>query len=59
MTSLEQLSVAEFIGEKTMPKVYENDHKKVLSISFDLILRVKYSKILIFKASFVRQISAH
>ena len=27
MTSLEQLSVAKFSGEKVRPKVYENSHK--------------------------------
>ena len=31
VTSLEQLSVAEFSGEQTRPKVYENGHKKVWS----------------------------
>ena len=54
VTSLEQLSVAEFSGENTKPKVYENGHKKVLGIIwFDLVLKVKYSKILIFKANFL------
>ena len=43
MTSLEQLSVAEFSGEQTRPKVYENGHKKVLGIWLDLVLRVKFS----------------
>ena len=41
-----------------MPKVYENDHKKFLSISFDLVLKAKYSKIMIFKAILLRQKSA-
>ena len=50
VTSLEQLSLAEFSGEQTRSKVYENSHKKVLGIWLDLILKVKYSKILIFKA---------
>ena len=50
--SLEQLSIAEFSGEKTRPKAYENDHKKVLGIWFDLVLKVKYSTILIFKVIF-------
>ena len=60
MTSLEQLSVAEFSGEYTKPKVYENGHKKVLGIWLDLVLKVKYSKILIFQSHFsmtkIRQI---
>ena len=30
VTSLEQLSLAEFSGEKARPNVYENSHKKVL-----------------------------
>ena len=29
MTSLEQLSIAEFSGEKARPKIYENGHTKV------------------------------
>ena len=58
MTSLEQLSLAEFSGEQTRPKVYENVHKKVLGIWFDLVLSVKYSKILIFKVIFLCQKSA-
>ena len=37
VTSLKQLSVAEFSGEKTKPRVYENDHKNVLAIWLDLI----------------------
>ena len=53
VTSLEQLSVAEFSGEQTRLKVYENGHKKVLGIWLDLVLKVKYSKILIFKAIFL------
>ena len=35
MTSLEQLSIDEFIGVEARPKVYENDHKNVLAIWFD------------------------
>ena len=38
--------------------VYENGHKKVLGIWLDLVLKVKYSKILIFKAIFLCQKSA-
>ena len=52
MTSLEQLSVAEFSGEQTRQKVYGNDHKKVLGVWLDLVLKVKYSKILISKPFF-------
>ena len=55
MTSLEQLSLDEFSGEQTRPKVYENGHKKVLGIWLDLVLKVKYSEILIFKAIFLCQ----
>ena len=32
VTSLEQLSLAEFSGEYARSKVYENDHKNVLGI---------------------------
>ena len=39
-------------------KNYENGHKKVLGIWFDLVLKVKYSKILIFKVIFLCQKSA-
>ena len=49
MTSLDQLSVAEFSGEQTNSKVYEKGHEKVLGIWFDLVLKVKCSTILIFK----------
>ena len=55
MTSLEQLSVAEFGGEYARPKVYENGLKNVLAIWLDLVLKVKYSKIMIFKAIFLCQ----
>jgi len=41
VTSLEQLSVAEFSGEQASPKVYENGHKNVLAIWFDLVSNVK------------------
>ena len=41
MTSLEQLSVAEFSGELARPKAYENGHKNVLAIWLDLVLNVK------------------
>ena len=51
VTSLEQLSVAEFRGEETKPKVYENGHKKVLGIWFDLVLKVKCSKIFLCQKS--------
>ena len=46
VTSLEQLSLAEFSGELVRPKVYENDHKNVLGIWIDLEGKVKYSTIL-------------
>ena len=53
VTSLEQLSIAEFSSEST-PKVYENGHKRFyIGIWFDLVLKVKYSKILIFKGIFL------
>ena len=51
MTSHEQMSAAEL----TRPKFYEKGHKKVLAIWFDLVLKVKYSKILIFKPIFLSQ----
>ena len=38
--------------------VYENGHKKVLGIWLDLVLKVKYSEILIFKAISLCQKSA-
>ena len=41
MTSLGQLSSAEFIVEYARPKVYENDHKNVLEIWFNLVSKVK------------------
>ena len=44
MTSLEQLSVAEFGGGLIMPKVYENVRKNVLAIWLDLELKVKNVK---------------
>ena len=39
VTSLEQLSVAEFSGELARLKLYGNDLKKVLGIWFDLVLK--------------------
>ena len=42
VTSLEQLSLPEFSDEYTRQKVYENDHKKVLGIWLDLVLKVKF-----------------
>ena len=41
MTSLEQLSIAEFSGEYARPKVYENGHKNVLAIWLDLVSNIK------------------
>jgi hypothetical protein len=55
VTSLEQLSLAEFSGEYARSKVYENDHKNVLGIWLDLVWNVKYSTILIFKVIFLCQ----
>ena len=42
VTSLEQLSLAEFSGEYARSKVYENDHKNVLGIWLDLVSNAKY-----------------
>ena len=42
VTSLEQLSVAEFSGQEARPKVYENDNKNVLRIQFDLEFKVNF-----------------
>ena len=58
VTSLEQLSKAKFSDELARPKVCKNVHKKILGILFDLVLKVKYSTILIFKAIFLCQKSA-
>jgi hypothetical protein len=52
VTSLEQLSLAEFSGEEVRPKVYENGHKNVLGIWIDLEWKVKYSIIRVFKVIF-------
>ena len=41
VTSLEQLSLAEFSGEYAGPKVYEKDHKSVLGIWIKWDLKVK------------------
>ena len=41
VTSLEQLSLAEFTRETARPKVYENNHKNTLAFWFDLVLNVK------------------
>ena len=43
-------------GQRSMK--IEIHHKKALGIWFDLVLKVKYSKILIFKAIFLCQKSA-
>jgi len=58
VTSLEQLSLAEFGGELVGPRVYEDDQKSVLGIWMDLEWKVKYSTILIFKIIFLCQKSA-
>ena len=49
VTSLEQLSAAEFSGGLARSNVYENSYKKVLGIWFNLVLKVQYSTIQIFK----------
>ena len=41
VTSLKQLSLAEFSGEKTRPNVYENGHNYDFGVYFDLVLKVK------------------
>ena len=41
-TSLEQLNLAEFSGEYTRPKVYENGHKKFLGIWLDLVYIARF-----------------
>ena len=41
VTSLKHLSLAEFSGEQVRPKVYENGHKDILAIWFDLVSNVK------------------
>ena len=41
VTSLEQLSVAEFSGELARLKVYEKGHKNVLAIWLDLVSTIK------------------
>ena len=41
VTSLEQLSVAEFNCEQARPKVYRNGHKNILAIWLDLVLDIK------------------
>ena len=58
VTSLEQLSLAEFSGELARPNVYENSNKNVLGIWIDLKWKVKYSTILVFKVIFLCQKSA-
>ena len=41
VTSLNQLSVAEFSGEQARLKVYKNGHKNVIAIWLDLVSNVK------------------
>ena len=41
VTSVEQLSLAEFSGEQATPKVYETDHKNVPGIWMDGDSKVK------------------
>ena len=52
VTSLEQLSLAEFSREKTRQKVFESGYKNVLPIDFDLVLKVKCSKFWFLKLFF-------
>ena len=40
MTSIEQLSLAELVNKQGQ-KVSENDHKDVLGIWLDLVLKIK------------------
>ena len=58
VTSLEQLSLAEFIGKLVRQKVDENGSKNVRGIWFDLEWQVKYSTILFIKAILLCQKSA-
>ena len=44
VTSLEQLSLAEFGGELERPKIYENGHKNVPGIWMDSVTKVKICK---------------
>ena len=44
VTSLEQLSLAEFSGEYARPKINENEHKKVPGIWFNSVMKVKICK---------------
>ena len=48
---VEQLSLAEFSGEQTRQKVYENDHKDVPGIWFDSVTKV-FAKIRVFKVGY-------
>jgi hypothetical protein len=41
VTSLEQLSIAEFSGEQARLKVYKNGHRNVLAIWLDLVSNIK------------------
>ena len=55
VTSLEQLSLAEFSGVKALLQVYENSNKNGLGIWINLVSTVNYSTILIFKVIFLCQ----
>jgi hypothetical protein len=55
VTSLEQLSLAEFSGVKALLQVYENSNKNGLGIWINLVSTVNYSTILIFKVIFLYQ----
>ena len=45
VTSLEQLSVAEFSCKKARPKVYKNNNRNVLLIWLDKVLNSKFGDI--------------
>ena len=52
VTSVEQLSLAEFSGEQTRPKVYENGHTNVPGIQMDSVTKVKFAKIRVFRVDY-------
>ena len=61
VTSLQQVSVAEFSGEQARLKVYKNGHKNVLAIQLDLVSNIKiwaqFQKIKYIKNQSYRNIS--
>ena len=48
VTTLEQMSVADFSGDKARPKVYKNGRKNVLAIWVDLVSNKSLSPIFVF-----------